>query len=68
VPTDYVENLHEGDPGHFNRREELAALGRISTIAEAAQVLLSMTQLSNVTGMIITADCGQAVPGNHSRL
>jgi NAD(P)-dependent dehydrogenase (short-subunit alcohol dehydrogenase family) len=68
VRTDYVENLHEGDPGHFRRREELAALGRISTISEAAQVLLSMTQLSNVTGMIITADCGQAVPGNHSRL
>jgi NAD(P)-dependent dehydrogenase (short-subunit alcohol dehydrogenase family) len=68
VRTDYVERLHETDPDHFSRREELSALGRFSSIAEAAQVLLSMTQLSNVTGTIITADCGQAVPGNHSRL
>jgi meso-butanediol dehydrogenase / (S,S)-butanediol dehydrogenase / diacetyl reductase len=68
VRTDYVESLHENEPGHFSRREELTALGRISTIAEAAQVLFSMTQLSSVTGTIITADSGQAVPGNHHRL
>jgi NAD(P)-dependent dehydrogenase (short-subunit alcohol dehydrogenase family) len=67
VRTDYVERLHEPDPSHFSRREELAALGRFSTSAEAAQVLLSMTQLSNITGTIITADSGQAVPGNHHR-
>lgn len=68
VRTNYVERLHEPDPSHFSRREELAALGRFSTSAEAAQVLLSMTQLSSVTGTIITADSGQAVPGNHNRL
>ncbi len=67
VRTSYVEGLHETDPTYFSRREELGALGRISTIAEAVQVLLSMTQLSNITGTIITADCGQAVPGNHNR-
>lgn len=68
VRTGYVESLHETDPSHFSRREELAALGRFSTIAEAAQVLFSMTQLSNVTGTIITADSGQSLPGNHHRL
>lgn len=68
VRTTFAESLHETDPSHFSRREELAALGRFSTTAEAAQVLFSMTQLSNVTGTIITADSGQAVPGNHHRL
>jgi len=68
VRTDYAEGLHAGDSNHFSRLAKLSALGRTSTIAEAAQVLLSMTQLSSVTGMIITADCGQAVPGNHHRL
>lgn len=67
VRTDYAEELHATDPNHFSRLEKLAALGRTSTSAEAAQVLLSMTQLSSVTGMVITADCGQAVPGNHHR-
>jgi NAD(P)-dependent dehydrogenase (short-subunit alcohol dehydrogenase family) len=68
VRTDYAERLHANDSSHFSRLENLAALGRTSTSAEAAQVLLSMTQLSSITGMIITADCGQAVPGNHNRL
>jgi NAD(P)-dependent dehydrogenase (short-subunit alcohol dehydrogenase family) len=67
VRTDYTEGLHATDSNHFKRLEKLSALGRTSTSAEAAQVLLSMTQLSSVTGMIITADCGQAVPGNHHR-
>jgi NAD(P)-dependent dehydrogenase (short-subunit alcohol dehydrogenase family) len=67
VRTDYTEGLHATDSDHFNRLEKLSALGRTSTSAEAAQVLLSMTQLSSVTGMVITADCGQAVPGNHHR-
>jgi NAD(P)-dependent dehydrogenase (short-subunit alcohol dehydrogenase family) len=65
VRTDYAEGLHAADSNHFSRLAKLSALGRTSTSAEAAQVLLSMTQLSSVTGMIITADCGQAVPGNH---
>ena len=64
VRTHYAEGLHASDPGHFSRLERLAALERISTRAEAAQVLVSMTQLSSVTGTVITADCGQAVPGN----
>jgi len=65
VRTHFAEGLHASDSSHFSRLEKLAALERISTRAEAAQVLLSMTQLSSVTGTIITADCGQAVPGNH---
>jgi NAD(P)-dependent dehydrogenase (short-subunit alcohol dehydrogenase family) len=65
VRTDYAKELHATDSNHFDRLGKLAALERTSTSAEAAQVLLSMTQLSNVTGTIITADCGQAVPGNH---
>lgn len=64
VRTQYAEELHASDPSHFNRLERLAALERISTRTEAAQVLLAMTQLSSVTGQIITADCGQSVPGN----
>lgn len=67
VRTDYVEGLHASDSNHFGRLEKLSALGRTSTSVEAAQVLFSMTQLSSVTGMVITADCGQAVPGNHHR-
>lgn len=66
VRTHYAEGLHASDPSHFSRLEKLSALERISTRAEAAQVLLSMTQLSSVTGTIITADCGQALPGNHN--
>jgi len=68
VRTDYTEGLHATDSNHFDRLEKLSALGRTSTSAEAAQVLLSMTRLSSITGMVITADCGQAVPGNHHRL
>jgi len=68
VRTDYVEGLHGTDSNHFSRLEKLSALGGTSTSAEAAQVLLSMTQLSSVTGMVITADRGQSVPGNHHRL
>jgi NAD(P)-dependent dehydrogenase (short-subunit alcohol dehydrogenase family) len=68
VRTGHTERLHATDPSHFSRREELAALGRFSTSAEAAQVLLSMTQLSTVTGIVITADGGQAIPGNHHRM
>lgn len=68
VRTDYVEGLHATDTDHFSRLERLSALGGTSTSGEAAQVLLSMTQLSSVTGMVITADRGQSVPGNHHRL
>jgi len=64
VRTQYAEELHASDPSHFSRLEKLAALERISTSTEAAQVLLAMTQLSSVTGQVITADCGQAIPGN----
>jgi NAD(P)-dependent dehydrogenase (short-subunit alcohol dehydrogenase family) len=67
VQTEYAEQAHTGDAGHFDRLKELAALDRLSTSEEAAQVLVMLTKLSSVTGTIITADCGQAVPGNHTR-
>lgn len=67
VKTRHAEELHATDADHFGRLNKLAALQRVSNSAEAARVLISMTQLSNLTGTVITADCGQAVPGNHNR-
>jgi NAD(P)-dependent dehydrogenase (short-subunit alcohol dehydrogenase family) len=68
VQTDHARKLHAADHGHFSRLENLAALERVMTSADAARVLISITQLRGLTGTIITADCGQAVPGNHNRL
>lgn len=68
VLTEYARKLHAADSSHFGRLEKLAALERLMTSADAAQVLISITQLRSVTGTIVTADCGQAVPGDHSRL
>ena len=67
VRTDYSERAHGDDAHHFDRLRKLAALERVSTSDEAALVLVTLTRLSSVTGTIITADCGQAVPGNHNR-
>lgn len=68
VLTEYARKLHAADSSHFQRLEKLAALERLMTSADAARVLISITQLSSLTGTIITADCGQAVPGDHNRL
>jgi meso-butanediol dehydrogenase / (S,S)-butanediol dehydrogenase / diacetyl reductase len=67
VKTGYSEQVHGDDTCHFDRLRELSALERISTSDEAALVLVMLTRLSGVTGTIITADCGQTVPGNHDR-
>ena len=67
VKTDYARQIHEDDDSHFGRLVNLAPLERVSTIDEAALILVTLTKLSSVTGTIITADCGQAVPGNHDR-
>jgi len=68
VLTASVKELHAANEHHFSRMRSLAALkSGFSSVDEAAQVLVSITQLSSVTGQIITADWGQAVPGNHTR-
>lgn len=67
VRTAYSTDVHGFDANHFDRLEKLAALGRLSDEDEAARVLVALIRLNNITGTIITADCGQAVPGNHNR-
>jgi NAD(P)-dependent dehydrogenase (short-subunit alcohol dehydrogenase family) len=68
VLTASVKELHAANEHHFSQMRSLAALkSGFSSVDEAAQVLVSITQLSSVTGQIITADWGQAVPGNHTR-
>lgn len=67
VLTDRSHELHDSDLNHFARLRRLAALPRLLTQEDAARTLVSVTELVGLTGAIIPADCGQVVPGNHSR-
>ena len=68
VLTDRSHQLHGGDAGHYSALTGLSTLGRLMSAEDAAEVLATVVErLETVTGTVITADCGQSVPGFHAR-
>ena len=67
VLTPQAENLHgpvEGE--HFTALMRGSALGRFVTMTEAAQACVGLAlDLTAVTGIVLTVDCGQTVPHAH---
>lgn len=61
VRTPRTEGIWRGDPGHFERLEAQAPLGRLTTPAEVGRAVCSLAlDLTAVTGQVLVVDSGQS--------
>jgi len=61
VRTARTEGIWRDDPGHFERLEAQAPLGRLTTPAEVGRAVCSLAlDLTAVTGQVLVVDSGQS--------
>jgi NAD(P)-dependent dehydrogenase (short-subunit alcohol dehydrogenase family) len=67
VVTDASRKLHGDAVGHYERLKDQSALGRFATDQEAAAALIALgLDLTGCTGVTMTVDCGQSIPGRRA--
>jgi len=67
VITEASLALHADAAGHYERLKHQAALGRFVSDREAAAAFVALTiDLTACTGVTMTVDCGQSIPGSRA--